>query len=61
MAISAIVTTGSDSTLRKVRTRVRCREHSGQRIPTAVVVMQSVQMGRPHDEQETPVSLDGWR
>jgi len=42
-------------------TRVRSREHSGQRIPTGVGVMQSGQIGRPHDEQETPVSREGCR
>jgi hypothetical protein len=26
-----------------------------------VGVMQSGQIGRPHDEQETPVSRPGWR
>ncbi|HST56794.1 MAG TPA: hypothetical protein VLJ42_12985 [Solirubrobacteraceae bacterium] len=44
-----------------VCTFVRCREHSGQRMPTAVVVMQSGQIERPHDEQDTPVSRVGWR
>jgi hypothetical protein len=42
-------------------TRVRCEEHSGQRMPTGVVVMQSGQIGRPQLEQETPVSREGWR
>ena len=42
-------------------TLVRCREHSGQRIPTGVGVMQSGQIGRPQEEQETPVSRSGWR
>ena len=42
-------------------TRVRSRAHSGQRMPTEVVVMQSVQIGRPQLEQETPVSRSGWR
>jgi hypothetical protein len=42
-------------------TFVRWREHSGQRIPTGVEVMQSGQIGRPHEEQETPVSREGWR
>jgi hypothetical protein len=36
-------------------------EHSGQRIPTGVGVMQSGQIGRPHEEQATPVSREGWR
>jgi hypothetical protein len=30
-------------------------------MPTWVVVMQSVQIGRPQLEHETPVSRDGWR
>jgi hypothetical protein len=42
-------------------TVVRCLEHSGQRIPTGVVVMQSGQIGLPQEEQETPVSREGWR
>ena len=42
-------------------TLVRCRMHSGQRIPTGVGVMQSGQIGRPQEEQETPVSRSGWR
>jgi hypothetical protein len=42
-------------------TLVLCREQSGQRIPTGVVVMQSGQMGLPQLEQETPVSREGWR
>jgi hypothetical protein len=46
---------------RTVLTFVRLREHSGQRIPTEVGVMQSGQIGRPQAEQETPVSLEGWR
>ena len=44
-----------------VRTLVFWREHSGHRIPTGVGVMQSGQIGRPQDEQETPVSREGWR
>jgi hypothetical protein len=44
-----------------VRTRVRCRAHSGQRMPTGVEVMQSGQIGRPQFEQRTPVSRFGWR
>jgi hypothetical protein len=46
---------------RIVCTFVRCRAHSGQRIPTGVGVMQSGQIGRPQFEQLTPVSRDGWR
>ena len=42
-------------------TCVRCLAHSGQRMPTGVVVMQSGQIGRPQLEQETPVSREGWR
>ncbi len=42
-------------------TRVRWLAHSGQRIPTGVGVMQSGQIGRPQDEQETAVSRFGWR
>jgi hypothetical protein len=42
-------------------TFVRCFAHSGQRIPTGVVVMQSGQIGRPQFEHETPVSREGWR
>jgi hypothetical protein len=41
---------------RAVWTFVRWREHSGQRIPTGVGVMQSGQIGRPQFEQATPVS-----
>jgi hypothetical protein len=40
---------------------VRWPAHSGQRIPTGVGVMQSGQIGRPQDEQETAVSRLGWR
>ena len=42
-------------------TFVRCVAHSGQRIPTGVVVMQSGQIGRPQEEHDTPVSREGWR
>jgi hypothetical protein len=45
----------------EVRTFVRCREHSGQRIPTGVGVMQSGQIGRPQLEHATPVSRPGCR
>jgi hypothetical protein len=55
------VTTGSVVVLRSVRTCVRCLEHSGQRMPTGVGVMQSGQIGRPQFEQWTPVSRLGWR
>jgi hypothetical protein len=47
--------------LRIVLTGVRCRAHSGQRMPTGVVVMQSVQIGRPQFEQATRVSRELWR
>jgi hypothetical protein len=46
---------------RSVRTFVFEREHSGQRMPTGVAVMQSGQIGRPQFEQETPVSRPEWR
>jgi hypothetical protein len=61
IAISAWVTDGVAENERIVLTFVRSREHSGQRIPTEVGVMQSVQIGRPHDEHDTPVSREGWR
>jgi hypothetical protein len=47
--------------LRIVRTGVFWREHSGQRMPTGVAVMQSGQIGLPQFEQETPVSREGCR
>jgi hypothetical protein len=47
--------------LREVITFVRWREHSGQRMPTGVGVMQSGQIGLPQFEQLTPVSRLGWR
>src|ERR1700758_829324 len=34
---------------------------SGQRSPTGAAVMHSVQIGRPHSEQERPVSRSGGR
>jgi hypothetical protein len=55
------VTVGGANAVRIVRTCERCREHSGQRIPTGVGVMQSGQIGRPQLEQATPVSRSGWR
>jgi hypothetical protein len=61
IAISAWVTLGIEEVGRNVLTFVRSRAHSGQRIPTGVGVMQSGQIGRPHDEHETPVSREGWR
>jgi hypothetical protein len=42
-------------------TRVGWRMHSGQRIPTGDGVMQSGQIGRPQEEQETAVSRLGCR
>jgi hypothetical protein len=47
--------------VRSERTFVRDREHSGQRMPTGVAVMQSGQIGRSQFEHETPVSRLGWR
>ncbi len=47
--------------LRIVRTGVRSRAHSGQRMPTGVGVMQSGQIGRPQFEHDTPVSRLGCR
>ena len=61
MPISTYVTVGCAYTLRSVRTGVFCREHSGQRMPTGVEVMQSGQIGLPQFEHETPVSRPGWR
>jgi hypothetical protein len=55
------VTRGTEAISRKRTTLVLCLAHSGQRMPTAVVVMQSGQIGRPQFEQETPVSREGWR
>ena len=46
---------------RRRHDRVLCPAHSGQRMPTGDGVMQSGQIGRPHEEQETPVSRSGWR
>jgi hypothetical protein len=57
----ATVTRGSLRVEDIVCTLVRCLAHSGHRIPTGVGVMQSGQIGLPHEEQETPVSRDGWR
>jgi hypothetical protein len=61
MAMIALVTIGTVEIERTVLTFVRSREHSGHRIPTGVGVMQSGQIGRPHDEHETPVSRFGCR
>ena len=59
--MSATVTRGSLVIVRMLWTFVRCFAHSGQRMPTDVGVMQSGQIGRPHDEHETPVTRLGWR
>ena len=61
IAISAYVSCGSVRSVATVRTFVFWREHSGQRMPTGVGVMQSGQIGRPQDEHDTPVSRSGWR
>ena len=58
-AISTNVTIGSDVVLRSLLTRVLSREHSGQRMPTGVGVMQSGQIGLPQFEHETYVSTLG--
>jgi hypothetical protein len=55
------VTRGSLLVDASERVFVFWREHSGQRMPTDVGVMQSGQIGRPQFEQRTPVSRDGWR
>jgi hypothetical protein len=55
------VTRGSPRIVRTLWTFVRCLAHSGQRMPTGVGVMQSGQIGRPHDEHETPVTRLGCR
>ncbi len=52
---------GSTTSERAVLTFVFCPAQSGQRIPTGVGVMQSGQIGLPHDEHETPVSREGCR
>jgi hypothetical protein len=61
MAIRTYVAIGSSLGDEIVRTLVRSFEHSGQRMPTGVGVMQSGQIGRPQLEHETPVSRSGWR
>jgi len=38
-----------------------CVAQSGQRIPTRLGVMQSVQIGLPQPEHETAVSREEWR
>jgi hypothetical protein len=63
MPISAIVTGAAPVAIPDGErcTLVRCRAHSGQRIPTGVEVMQSGQIGRPQFEQLTFVSRSGCR
>jgi hypothetical protein len=62
IAIRACVTLSfAADVARSVLTLVRSRAHAGHRIPTGVGVMQSGQIGRPHEEQDTPVSRSGWR
>jgi hypothetical protein len=60
-AMIAYVSWGSALSVRAVRTWVFCLEHSGQRMPTGVGVMQSGQIGRPQLEQCTAVSRRGCR
>ena len=60
-AITAVVMSGRSGIGLSRCTRVRSRAHSGQRMPTGVDVMQFGQIGRSHEEHETPVSRDGWR
>ena len=62
MPMITYVTTGASPRVMValVFTRVRCREHSGQRMPTGVGVMQSGQIGRPQFEQDTAVRRSGW-
>jgi hypothetical protein len=55
------VAIGSVVSDRAVCTFVFCLAQSGQRMPTDVAVMQSVQIGFPQFEHETPVSRPGWR
>ncbi len=61
-AMSATVTVVTTVFIeRTVWTFVRSLEHSGQRMPTGVEVMHSVQIGRPQFEHETAVSRLGCR
>jgi hypothetical protein len=67
-AMSALVITAADGSNEILRTGADTRatpvgfpECSGQRIPTGANVAQSVQIGRPHSEQESPVSRSGCR
>src|SRR5689334_10226098 len=59
--ISVYVAIGSPPAYARRTTRVFAFEHSGQRMPTEVGVMQSGQMGRPQLEHDTAVSRSGWR
>ena len=61
IARNTYVAIGSTVIERMLRTCVFCCEHSGQRMPTGVGVMQSGQIGRPQFEHETPVSRSLWR
>ncbi len=61
IAMRTFVNSGDGRSELSVRTCVFCREHSGQRMPTGVEVMHSVQIGRPQFEHDTPVSRSGWR
>jgi hypothetical protein len=61
IAMRTCVMTGAAGRLLIRLTFVRSRAHSGQRMPTDVGVMQSGQIGRPHEEHDTPVSRDGCR
>src|SRR3954449_2911617 len=59
--ISVYVAIGSPPAYARRTTRVLSREHSGQRIPTEVGVMQSGQIDRPQLEHDTAVSRSGCR
>src|SRR3954470_1956887 len=54
--ISVYVAIGSPGAYPRRTTRVFTFEHSGQRMPTEVGVMQSGQIGRPQLEHDTAVS-----
>src|SRR3954454_22824367 len=59
--ISVYVRIGSAPAYPRRTTRVFSCEHSGQRMPTEVGVMQSGQIGRPQFEHDTAVSRPGCR
>ncbi len=61
IAISAKASCGVRLSVAAVWTFVFCLEHSGQRMPTGVAVMQSGQIGRPQFAHETRVSRLVWR